>query len=146
MVHGTLYNEFHDDDYFLCPRNVVNNRQNFTVLQLPPHCPVIVNGARLSNENVEDTKSNLKWIIVVCVIIVLLLLVIVVGGLFLYLRKKKKSIRAVKSVRDVEQVSKSPITRTPNQKTSLVIKPVEISQVNVIDPDSLSDSAAKNNV
>uniref|UniRef100_A0A7E4VR10 ZP domain-containing protein n=1 Tax=Panagrellus redivivus TaxID=6233 RepID=A0A7E4VR10_PANRE len=69
----TIYNEFHDTDYLQwCPRKVINNRQNFTVIKLPPHCPVIVNDARLPNDQVSKSKSNLKWIIIVCALIILL--------------------------------------------------------------------------
>uniref|UniRef100_A0A7E4ZQ43 Vanin_C domain-containing protein n=1 Tax=Panagrellus redivivus TaxID=6233 RepID=A0A7E4ZQ43_PANRE len=37
----TLYAQFHDEFDQVCPRKVINNRANFTILELPD-CPVIM--------------------------------------------------------------------------------------------------------
>uniref|UniRef100_A0A7E4VAY4 Uncharacterized protein n=1 Tax=Panagrellus redivivus TaxID=6233 RepID=A0A7E4VAY4_PANRE len=79
-----IYAKVEDEYDEVCPRKVINNRANFTILKLPD-CPVIMNDAALpSVEAKKNTTLATVGIIAGCVVAVLLLLsiIIIVGYCF----------------------------------------------------------------
>uniref|UniRef100_A0A7E4VKF1 Uncharacterized protein n=1 Tax=Panagrellus redivivus TaxID=6233 RepID=A0A7E4VKF1_PANRE len=87
---GNFYGMFVDGSKLLCPRYVINGRMNFTVIELPT-CPVIVDGATLPKDKINNSKSdNTKWIIAVCVGFVTVVIVIVIIGTCFCMKSNRK--------------------------------------------------------
>uniref|UniRef100_A0A7E4ZUX6 CUB domain-containing protein n=1 Tax=Panagrellus redivivus TaxID=6233 RepID=A0A7E4ZUX6_PANRE len=95
-----FYARFYDENPRACPRKVINNRTNFTIIELP-ECPVIVNEAKIPQDD-KPKKNNSQatvGIIAVCmVIIILLLVIIIIAGYCIYKRSKRQSTPSAKSL------------------------------------------------
>uniref|UniRef100_A0A7E4V4R4 ZP domain-containing protein n=1 Tax=Panagrellus redivivus TaxID=6233 RepID=A0A7E4V4R4_PANRE len=86
----TTYLQFHDEFFEVCPRKVIDNRANFTILELPD-CPVIMDNATLPK---AEKKNNMTLvtvgIVAGCVIVILIFfMIIIITGYCIYKRLKR---------------------------------------------------------
>uniref|UniRef100_A0A7E4V5J3 Uncharacterized protein n=1 Tax=Panagrellus redivivus TaxID=6233 RepID=A0A7E4V5J3_PANRE len=84
----TVDAQFHDEFSRVCPRKVINNRQNFTILELPD-CPVIMNNATLPKTTTKNNTTLAIGIIAGCAIVIIMLLIIIIVGYCIYKRLKR---------------------------------------------------------
>uniref|UniRef100_A0A7E4V030 Ephrin RBD domain-containing protein n=1 Tax=Panagrellus redivivus TaxID=6233 RepID=A0A7E4V030_PANRE len=122
-----VYGFFNDHSKLACPRKVDDNRENFTIKELPD-CPVIVKGAKLpKKDSTSDGTSNAKWIIIICVSIIFFIFVIFVVGICVLIRFKNNPA-SVKSDARAQRPSKSAISPMTTHKRSPMNTPIETSQ------------------
>uniref|UniRef100_A0A7E4V3Z8 Uncharacterized protein n=1 Tax=Panagrellus redivivus TaxID=6233 RepID=A0A7E4V3Z8_PANRE len=100
------YLEFHDEFFRVCPRKVINNRANFTIVELPD-CPV--NNATLPKTTAKkNTTLATVGITADCVVAVIILVSIMIIGFCFYKRSKRQPTPSAKSVSPDKQISQSP--------------------------------------